>query len=103
MKEISAADEPNIRSCSSSFFFCVCLVAGLLGGMEDVLQTTTRLFFLQLRKGGDQRRTTHDDVGYLMLGVFFSFLGMLYLFKLLFCVCVVLFAVRGCDVVLLSM
>ena len=52
MKEISAADEPNIRSCSSSFFFCVCLVAGLLGGMEDVLQTTTRLFFLQLRKGG---------------------------------------------------
>jgi len=71
MKEISAADEPNIRSCSSSFFFCVCLVAGLLGGMEDVLQTTTRLFFLQLRKVGDQRRTTNDDVGYLMLGVFF--------------------------------
>jgi hypothetical protein len=94
MKEISAADEPNIRSCSSSFFFCVCLVAGLLGGMEDVLQTTTRLFFLQLRKVGDQRRTTNDDVGYLMLGVFFFLGNVISLQTSLLCVCCVVRCAR---------
>jgi hypothetical protein len=60
--------------------------------------------FCNCGRRGDQRRTTNDDVGYLMLGVFFFFPGnVISLQTSLLCMCcVVLFAVRGCDVVLLS-